>query len=171
MTSPRIFTAQRRPISWIVLTLLCFSLFSSVYLSHANAQASQLEKTGFVEVFEVSGLLDEVLSDVLSKALDEVQVNGARALILQVNSKQAVISDAELNEIAQQIINSSVPIDIWIGPSGSSAHGKVAQLISVADSIGVSIGSSVGNTGDQVLDTSTFGKMVRTKLLHKNRGL
>ena len=76
MTSPRIFTAQRRPISWIVVTLLCFSLFSSVYLSHANAQASQLEKTGFVEVFEVSGLLDEVLSDVLSKALDDVQVNG-----------------------------------------------------------------------------------------------
>ncbi len=159
MTSPRIFTAQRRPISWIAVTFLFFSLFSSLYLSHANAQNSQPENTGFVEVFEVSGLLDEVLSDVLSKALDEVQVNGARALILQVNSKQAVISDAELNKIAQQIVNSSVPIDIWIGPSGSSAHGKVAQLISVADSIGVSIGSSVGNTGDQVLDSSTFGKI------------
>ena len=119
--------------------------------SHASAQDTQPENAGFVEVFEVSGLLDEVLSDVLSNALDEVQRNGARALILQVNSKQAVISDAELNEIAQQIKNSTVPIDVWVGPSGSSAPGKVAQLVSVADSVGVSIGSTIGNTGVQVL--------------------
>ena len=112
--------------------------------SQASAQDTQPENAGFVQVFEVSGLLDEVLSDVLSNALDEVQRNGARALILQVNSKQAVISDAELNKLAQQIKNSTVPIDVWVGPSGSSAHGKVAQLVSVADSVGVSIGSTIG---------------------------
>ena len=157
MISLRIFSALRRPLIWLLVSLLCFSFFSSVYLSKASAQDTQPENVGFVEVFEVSGLLDKVLSDVLSKALDEVQRNGARALILQVNSKQAVISDAELNEIAQQIKYSTVPIDIWIGPSGSSAHGKVAQLISVADSVGVSIGSTIGNTGPQVLDSNIFG--------------
>ena len=156
MISPRIFTALRRPLIWLLASLLCFSFFSSVYLSQASAQDTQPENAGFVEVFEVSGLLDEVLSDVLSNALDEVQRNGARALILQVNSKQAVISDAELNEIAQQIKNSTVPIDVWVGPSGSSAHGKVAQLVSVADSVGVSIGSTIGNTGVQVLDSNIF---------------
>ena len=134
MISPRIFSALRRPLICLLASFLCFSFFSSVYLSHASAQDTQPENAGFVEVFEVSGLLDEVLSDVLSNALDEVQRNGARALILQVNSKQAVISDAELNKLAQQIKNSTVPIDVWVGPSGSSAHGKVAQLVSVADS-------------------------------------
>ena len=158
MISPRIFSDLRRPLIWILATFLCFSFFSSLYLSPASAQENQQENAGFVEVFEVSGLLDEVLSDVLSKALDEVQGSGARALILQVNSKQAVISDAELNEIAQQIKNSTVPIDVWVGPSGSSAHGKVAQLVSVADSVGVSIGSTIGNTGAQILDPNIFGK-------------
>ncbi len=159
MVSPRIFSTLRRPTSWTIATLLLVSFFSSVNISDAHAQESQSENAGFVEVFEVSGLLDEVLSSAVSEALDEVQRNGARALILQVNSKQAVISDTELNKIALQIINSSVPIDVWVGPSGSSAHGKVAQLISVADSVGVSIGSSVGNTGEQVLDPGTFGKI------------
>ena len=159
MISPRIFSALRRPLICLLASFLCFSFFSSVYLSHASAQDTQPENAGFVEVFEVSGLLDEVLSDVLSNALDEVQRNGARALILQVNSKQAVISDAELNKIAQQIKNSTVPIDVWVGPSGSSAHGKVAQLVSVADSVGVSIGSTIGNTGVQVLDSNIFGKI------------
>ena len=157
MISPRIFSALRRPLIWLLASLLCFSFFSSVYISQASAQDTQPENAGFVQVFEVSGLLDEVLSDVLSNALDEVQRNGARALILQVNSKQAVISDAELNKIAQQIKNSTVPIDVWVGPSGSSAHGKVAQLVSVADSVGVSIGSTIGNTGVQVLDSNIFG--------------
>ncbi len=155
----RILTAQRRAISWMLATLLCFSFFSSVYLSAASAQDSQVQNAGFVEVFEVSGLLDEVLLDALLEAIDEVQRNGASALILQVNSKEAVISDDELNYLAHQIVNSVVPIDVWIGPSGSSAYGKVAQIISVADSVGVSIGSSIGDTGEQVLDPVIYGKI------------
>ncbi len=153
------FATTRRPIVWTIATLLFLTFLAYCQISHAEAQESQPENPGFVEVFEVNGLLDEVLADAVSEALDEVQQNGARALILQVNSKQAVISDAKLNQLAKQIFTSSVPIEVWIGPSGSSAHGKIAQLISVANSIGVSIGSSVGNTGEQVLDPEIFGEV------------
>tara|TARA_Y100001960_G_scaffold92088_1_gene99207 strand:+ start:1345 stop:2520 length:1176 start_codon:yes stop_codon:yes gene_type:complete len=159
MTYHEVFSAARRPIVWTISTLLFLVFFSFIQISQLDAQETQSENAGFVEVFEVSGLLDEVLADAVSEALTEVQQNGARALILQVNSKQAVISDEKLNQIASQIIDSSVPIEVWIGPSGSSAHGKVAQLVSVANSIGVSIGSSVGNTGEQVLDIETFGEV------------
>ena len=159
MTYHEVFSAARRPIVWTISTLFFLVFFSFIQISQLDAQETQSENAGFVEVFEVSGLLDEVLADAVSEALTEVQQNGARALILQVNSKQAVISDEKLNQIASQIIDSSVPIEVWIGPSGSSAHGKVAQLVSVANSIGVSIGSSVGNTGEQVLDIETFGEV------------
>ena len=153
------FSAARRPMVWTISTLVFLAFFTFSQISQLDAQETQSENAGFVEVFVVNGLLDEVLADAVSEALKEVQQNGARALIMQVNSKQAVISDDKLNQIAKQIVDSSVPIEVWIGPSGSSAHGKVAQLVSVANSIGVSIGSSVGNTGEQVLDSNIFGEV------------
>ena len=153
------FYIARRCTVWVLAFLASFFIFSFQHAALAEDQDITAENAGFVEVFEVNGLLDEVLADVLMEVIEEAQRNGTRALILQVNSKQAVVSNATLNEIAQQISESSVPIDVWVGPSGSAAHGKVAQLISVADSIGVSIGSTLGNTGTQVLNPDLFGRV------------
>ncbi|MDG1846945.1 MAG: hypothetical protein P8J01_11215 [Acidimicrobiales bacterium] len=153
------FYAARRCTVWVVAFLASLFIFSFQHVALADNQEITTGNAGFVEVFEVNGLLDEVLADVLMEVIEEAQDNGTRALILQVNSKQAVVSNATLNEIAKQISESSVPIDVWVGPSGSAAHGKVAQLISVADSIGVSIGSTLGNTGTQVLNPDLFGRV------------
>ncbi|MCH1512597.1 MAG: hypothetical protein L7S58_03390 [Acidimicrobiales bacterium] len=153
------FYAARRCTVWVVAFLASLFIFSFQHAALADNQEITTGNAGFVEVFEVNGLLDEVLADVLMEVIEEAQDNGTRALILQVNSKQAVVSNATLNEIAKQISESSVPIDVWVGPSGSAAHGKVAQLISVADSIGVSIGSTLGNTGTQVLNPDLFGRV------------
>ena len=153
------FYTARRCTVWVVAFLASFFIFSFQHAALAENQDVTAGNAGFVEVFEVNGLLDEALADVLMEVIEEAQRNGTRALILQVNSKQAVVSNAMLNEIAKQISESSVPIDVWVGPSGSAAHGKVAQLISVADSIGVSIGSTLGNTGTQVLNPDLFGRV------------
>ena len=136
--------------------------------SAAHGQENQSsEEPGYVEVFEVSGLLDDVLADALDHSIVNAQKNGANALILQVNSKQAVISDKRLIQLARQISSSIIPIAVWVGPSGSTTQGKVAQLVLVADSLGVSIGSSIGNTGEQILDSEEFGQNwgEETKLL------
>ncbi len=115
--------------------------------------------SGFVEVLEVSGLLDDVLADALENAIRGANAGGARALVLQVNSTQAVVSDARLEELATLIAESPVPVSVWVGPSGSKAAGKVAQLVGVADSVGVAIGARLGDTGPQVLDPARFGEV------------
>ena len=98
-----------------------------------------------------------MLADALENAIHDAQRNGANGLILQVNSKQAVIPNARLIEIANQIQSANIPVDVWVGPSGSTAQGKVAQLVLIADSLGVSIGSSVGKTGQQIFTSEQFG--------------
>jgi membrane-bound serine protease (ClpP class) len=123
------------------------------------APQAQNESAGFVEILEVSGLLDDVVADALEDAINGVNADGGRALILQVNSKQAVVSDERLNELAALIVESPAPVAVWVGPSGSRAAGKVAQLVGVADSVGVAIGAKLGNTGEQVLDPERFGQV------------
>ncbi|MEM7287251.1 MAG: NfeD family protein [Actinomycetota bacterium] len=139
------------------------AIFLGVLVTPATAQDGELdpavEAAGFVEIFEVSGLLDDVLAAAIEDAVRGVNSDGARGLVLQVNSKQAVVSDERLNELAALIAESPVPVSVWVGPSGSRAAGKVAQLVGVADSVGVAIGARLGDTGEQALDTGRFGEV------------
>ena len=148
------FVAPKKLTITLILSGIFLLIFSGMALSEEDETN---EDPGYVEVFEVSGLLDDVLADALENAIQDAQRNGANGLILQVNSKQAVIPNARLIEIANQIQSSNIHVDVWVGPSGSTAQGKVAQLVLIADSLGVSIGSSVGKTGQQIFTSEQFG--------------
>ncbi len=109
------------------------------------------QPAGFVDVVEVSGLLDPVLADFIEEAVANSTDDGARWIVLQVNSTGAVISDARLVELARFLAESPIPIGAWVGPSGSKAEGEMAQLLSVVDDLGLASGSRIGDLGEQVV--------------------
>ena len=86
-----------------------------------------------VDVFEVSGLIDRVVAKGIERAIERSSNNGAQALILQVNSRGAVIDEARMTELLLAIRDSSLPIAMWVGPSGARAHGWAAQMLAVVD--------------------------------------
>ncbi|MEZ5217405.1 MAG: hypothetical protein R2715_12700 [Ilumatobacteraceae bacterium] len=49
-----------------------------------------------VDVFEVSGLVDDIVAEEISKAITRAETDDAQALILQLNSTQAVVSDERM---------------------------------------------------------------------------
>ena len=61
-------------------------------------------------------------------------------------------------------MDSSIPIEVWVGPSGSTSQGKVAQLALLADSLGVSIGSSIGKTGKNVFSSMELNVSYQEKI-------
>jgi membrane-bound serine protease (ClpP class) len=102
---------------------------------------------GFVAVLKVSGLLDPVMVDAVSRAVTSVQAEGARALVLQVNSSGVVVGTNLYADLLNQIAASAVPVDVWVGPSGSTLTGPGAQLVGVARSVGMAPGTRLGNAG------------------------
>ena len=102
---------------------------------------------GFVAVLKVSGLLDPVLVDAVKTAVASSERLGARALILQANSSGVVVPEATYHALLEQIAHSSVPVDVWVGPSGSKLTGPSALLVGVADKVGMAPGTSLGNSG------------------------
>ncbi len=102
---------------------------------------------GFVAVLKVSGLLDPVLVDAVSTAVSSSERLGARALILQTNSSGVVVSDATYHALLDQIGHSSVPVDVWVGPSGSRLTGPSALLVGVAHEVGMAPGTTLGDSG------------------------
>ena len=114
-----------------------------------------------VQVVEVVGLMDPVLSDfVIDRIAGASQPgSGVLAVVLRVDSRRAVVGEAELGTIAEAIAGSRVPVTAWVGPSGARATGEVAQLLALADRVGVAPGARLGETGDQVLDCGRFGRL------------
>ena len=108
------------------------------------------EANGFVAVVKVSGLLDPVLVDFVDQSVRDAEDEGAIALVLQTNSSGVVVSDADFAALLDRIANATIPVDVWVGPSGSRLTGKAAQLVGVADEIGMAPGTRLGDAGAPV---------------------
>jgi membrane-bound serine protease (ClpP class) len=105
--------------------------------------ASQLAP---VDVLQVSGIFDKIVVRSIVEAVENAESNGAEALILQLTSRGAVVSDEEMTALLQRVSDAKVPIGIWVGPSRSSrAYGLPAQLMAVADVTAMVGGSRIGH--------------------------
>jgi membrane-bound serine protease (ClpP class) len=120
-----------------------------------SAAPAQDADAGYVAVIEVSGLLDKVLVDFVETQITEAEERGALALVLQLNSGGAVVADSRLDALIDRIEGAVVPVDVWVGPSGSKATGEATKVLAAARTVGVAPGSRVEITrtllGDRTL--------------------
>jgi membrane-bound serine protease (ClpP class) len=101
-----------------------------------------------VDVFKVTGLVDSVLANGIERAIDTAESGGSQALVLQLNSKGAVVSRARMERLLSRIATADVPVAIWVGPSGARATGMAGQLLGAAAATGMAGKSRVGDFGD-----------------------
>ena len=85
----------------LALSLAVF--FGAGTAPQAPIDADALAK---VDVFEVTGLIDGVVASGIERAVERSSTNGAQALVLQVNSRGAVIDEARMQEVLLAISNS-----------------------------------------------------------------
>ena len=103
---------------------------------------------GTVKVLKVSGLLDPIVVSFLEDEVAAAERDQPRALVLQLNSDGAAVSDERLARLVRAIEDSTVPVAVWVGPSGSSARAEATRLVAAADVSGVPRGSRVEVTPD-----------------------
>jgi len=137
--------AKRRMLCGLAL-IVAAPAFSFLAAGSASA-ASDSTKLAPVDVVEVSGLVDSIVADNIVSSLERSQTNGAQAVILQVNTRGAVIGRERMTTLLTSIASSKVPVAIWVGPSGARAYGLPAQMLAVADVTAMAPGTRVGRTG------------------------
>ena len=115
--------------------------------------------TDFVAVVKVSGLLDPVLVDFVEQSVADAESEGATGLVLQANSTGVVVSDARFAQLLERIGSATIPVHVWVGPSGSRLTGKAAQLVGAADLVGMAPGTRLGDAGPPVTDTLDMERM------------
>jgi len=118
-----------------------------VLTANGAQAATGADKLAPVDVVEVSGIIDAIVAQSIGESIERSQSNGAQAVVLQFNTKGAVVGRDRMAEIATAIQESKIPVAIWVGPSGSRAYGLPAQLLAVADVTAMAPGARMGRTG------------------------
>ena len=122
---------------------------NDVYVNDAYVNDNAADDLAAVEVFEVSGLLDEVMVSAIEDAIATSESNGSQALILQLNTGGAVVSDERMAQLLQRVADATVAIGLWVGPSRDAhTYGRPAQLFGVADVTAMVAGTRIGHTGE-----------------------
>lgn len=146
----------RRSALVAAVVLMVAGLFLGA-TSVSAQEAAQDAGPGIVPVIQVSGLLDPVLADYLTEAIERGNRDGATVIVLQIDSHGSVLDQDRLDELAETIVNSDAPVTAWVGPSRARALGAVAQLVGLSERVGVAPGARLGETGPQVLSTEKYG--------------
>lgn len=100
--------------------------------------------SGFVDVIEVNGLIDPVLATFIERSLENAVADGARAVVLQLESEGATIDDDRLDALVAQIRAYELPLSTWIGPANNGAAlGGAGAIARATDRIGIAPGAEI----------------------------
>jgi membrane-bound serine protease (ClpP class) len=117
-----------------------------------GAASEEARPVTVIRVVELSGLIDPVLVDFTTGALDAAERAGAEVLVIRLDSPGGVVSQAAADALAFRLSHAAVPVAVWVGPGRQArAYGTAFQLLQAAAVSGVAPGARVGRAPDPVL--------------------
>lgn len=140
---------RRLPI--VGLVLITLSAVLGLFAPAVSAgSATTPATTDVVDVLKVDGLLDPVMANFVKESIATSEAGGVVALVLQLDSPGSVLGDEDLAAVVDAVRNASIPVSVWVGPSGSTALGATALLGGHADGFAMAPGTSWGLDGVEV---------------------
>jgi len=112
----------------------------------ASAQAPA--KTRAVDVIEVSGRIDPIQADFVKRSITQAEKDDDEVLVIQLDSPGALIDRSALDVLTFRIAHATVPVAVWVGPSGSRAFGGAAEVVGAAKVAGMAQGTHVGKNAN-----------------------
>jgi membrane-bound serine protease (ClpP class) len=147
----------RRLLIGLLVGIAALAAVGSDRSVSAQAQQPSPPVVQPVDVLQVNGLFDHIVVKSIGDAIDRAVDKHSQALVLQVDSRGAVVSDEEMAALLERVAESPVPIGVWVGPTGARLYGAPAQMLAVADVTGMAPGARVGNVGPPVSNEYPLG--------------
>ncbi|MFC1941762.1 nodulation protein NfeD [Chloroflexota bacterium] len=96
----------------ILLVVIALMLVASVTTSVQSASPN-------VSVITIKGAINPVLIDYVERGIEEAEDSGAEAIIIQMDTPGGL--DTAMRDIIQLMVNSRVPVVVYVAPSGARA--------------------------------------------------
>ncbi len=105
--------------------------------------AAQDAPSAVIDVVEVKGRIDPIVSDFLRRAIASAAAAKSEVLVIQLDSPGVLLSRYDFAALAARIAASTVPVAVWVGPTGAKASGATAALLASAGVAGMAPGTRV----------------------------
>jgi len=114
-------------------------IFFCLYVSNP---ANSVDKPKEVMVINVSGVINPVASEFISKSIKKANEKKYEALIIELDTPGGL--DTSMRSIVKEIINSEVPIVVYVSPSGSRAASAGVFITLAAHIASMAPGTNIG---------------------------
>ncbi|WP_456474192.1 NfeD family protein [Candidatus Pyrohabitans sp.] len=115
-----------------------FAILLSLFFLINSAHAEGAE----VIVVEVKGIIDPVVKDYVARGIEQAEGQGAEALILEIDTPGGL--DASMRSIIQDILDSRVPVVVYVYPRGARAASAGSFILVASHAAAMAPGTNVG---------------------------
>ncbi|MFH0823725.1 MAG: nodulation protein NfeD [Pseudomonadota bacterium] len=128
--------------------IVLFAALLAIGILTASAEKSGVfsaeGKTGkpVVYLLDIDGTINPALADHIIKGIEEAELNEASAFIIRIDTPGGVVSTTKT--IIKSMINSKLPVVVYVAPSGSSATSAGALITLCADVAAMAPGTNIG---------------------------
>ena len=141
------------------------AIFIAFFLAGCLSMMVQAE-TPHVTVLQVKGTVNPVLAEYVNDGINQAEKSGAKACIIEIDTPGGL--DSAMRDICQSIINSKVPVVVYVYPPGARAASAgvfIAMSAPVAamapdTAIGAAHPVSIGEGGEQQMSAEMTEKVV-----------
>ncbi len=95
-----------------------------------------------VYVLKVEGIIDSVMSDYVERGITNAESEGAKAIIIQIDTPGGL--DASMRDMMKGILNSKVPVVVYVYPSGARAASAGSFILISSNIAAMAPGTNTG---------------------------
>lgn len=141
-----------RRIRLVIVALALIGGLLGLACGGAVAQEMLPPASASVDVVEVTGVIDQPTADYLRARLDGAERDGVEAVIIQLDTPGGL--DVSMRDIIRQMLDSRVPVVVWVAPRGARAASAgtfiayAAHLAYMAEATEIGAASPINLGGD-----------------------
>lgn len=139
----------------IVLSVVGTCLFGGSFLP---ALAQHGERA---DIIRVKGVIDPFTARYIGRGLDVAQEDGAQCLVIQLDTPGG--SDVPMRDIVQRMLNSPVPIVVYVSPAGARAGSAGVFITLAANVAAMAPGTNIGAAHPVAMPGTEMTKIMEEK--------
>lgn len=132
--------------------------FLGLYLSHADTnkeingnssdtsqnseQSKEAPSSNQIVLLEINGTINPATLDYIKAGLDEADIKSANAMVILLDTPGGLLSSTK--EIVKLLLNSTIPVVVYVSPSGGSATSAGVFITMAANIAAMAPGTSIG---------------------------
>ncbi len=149
-----------------LMLVLAALLVASTFVVEAQTEQSR------IDVLKVKGTINPVLVDYIARGIDDAAFEGAQAVIIQMDTPGGL--DTAMRDIIQSIVNSRIPVIVYVSPAGARAASAGAYITLSAHvavmapntAIGAATPVSMGGGGEGQMSDEMKAKIINDAIAY-----